>query len=62
MDITINQHCSYFSLTNEIVGTKQDFTNGQLFKAKIDALQKNKANTRWYIFDIEVTKDISKKE
>lgn len=62
LDITINQNCSSFSLINEIVGTKQDFTNGQLFKAKINALQKSRANTKWYIFDIEVTKDISRKE
>lgn len=62
LDITVNQHCSSFSLVNEIVGTKQDFTSGKLFKAKINALQKNKANIRWYIFNMEVTKDISKKE
>lgn len=61
-DITVNKHCTSFSLINEIVGTKQDFLNGKLFKAQIEALQRNKANAKWYIFDIEVSKDISKKE
>jgi len=35
MQIKISQNCSSFVLTNDRLGTRQEFSNGKLFKSYI---------------------------
>lgn len=48
-----------FIIQNETLGTRQTFTNGQLFKSRIDFLQRQYQTQHWYHFDLNITKDIS---
>lgn len=61
MSIKIDSGCSSFILTNETLGTRQDFSDGKLFKARIEALQHQHKVQTFYQFEIDVTKDISKR-
>lgn len=59
--IEINPSCSSFSLINEDLGTRQNFSNGNLFKARINFLQRQYKAQTFYNFQLSVTKDISSK-
>ena len=61
MDIKIDSGCSSFILVNETLGTRQSFSSGKLFKARIDALQHQYKVQTFYQFELTVTKDISRK-
>lgn len=41
-----------FTLINENVGARKTFTDGKLFKARIDALRSQKKRVQWYTFEI----------
>lgn len=57
--ISIKVNPNYFSLVNETLGTKQDFTNGKLMKSNIEFYQRNRNVEKWYEFIFKITKDIS---
>lgn len=59
MSIKVNSNCTTFTLINETLGTKQDFTSGKLFKSYIDAAQRKRDVEKWYNFQLTVKKDIS---
>lgn len=59
MSIEVNAGCSSFSLVNETLGTRQDFSNGKLFKSYIQALQRQEREGKWYTFIFKGGKDES---
>lgn len=61
MSMKIDSNCSFFILTNETLGTKETFTSGKLFKARINSLQRKYKIQQFYQFELDVTKDISSK-
>lgn len=59
INIQISPTGNNFILVNENLGTRQQFTSGQLFKSRIAFLQRQYNTQHWYSFDLDVTKDIS---
>lgn len=61
MNVKVDSGCSSFILVNEDLGTRQSFSDGKLFKARISALQHQYKTQQFYHFEINATKDISRK-
>ena len=62
MDVKISPDNSFFTLTNELLGTKQDFKDNKIMRANIDFYQRNRNVSKWYTFQFKVSKDISNKQ
>lgn len=62
MSFFINSKCSHYILVNEDLGAREQFTNGKLFKSKIEAIQRNneRSGTDLYIFDLDLKKSQQK--
>lgn len=56
MSFLIDSGCSHYILVNEDLGAREQFTNGKLFKSKIEAIQRNKerSGADLYIFDLDL--------
>ena len=59
MQIKISQNCNSFVLTNDRLGTRQEFSNGKLFKSYIQTLQRHQNAGKWYDFELKINKDNS---
>lgn len=62
MSFKINSECTHFTLVNETLGTRQDFSDGKLFRSYITTLQRKRETEKWYDFQLTIKKDISAKE
>lgn len=62
MSFFIDSECSHYILINEELGAREQFTNGKLFKSKIEAIQRNneRSGTDLYIFDLDLKKSQQK--